>query len=158
MTSLLIADSTDVAVSYSLAARWRRLAAFAIDSVLFAAVSIPRFIFGLVGMDALGAVISTVLMVALLGLAIWLLAVRGQTPGKIVMRVAIVDPIDGLPPGFLRASVIRGGPQAILGFVLPLVALIYLVVDGVFIFSSTRRCLHDRLARTVVIAVESPWP
>ena len=61
------------------------------------------------------------------------------------------------PPGYMRVAVIRSGPQTVLSMMYPLAGLVYLVIDGLLIFSKTRQCLHDRLARTVVILGTREW-
>jgi len=159
MTSVLaIGSPGDAPLEYTLAGRGRRLVSYLIDLALFAAISLPRLLFRPAGAGGVGDVIANVLLLAYAGLQIWLLAIRGQTPGKIVMKVAIVDPETALPPGYLRAAVIRQGPQSVLSLLYPLIGGIYSIIDALLIFSSRRRCLHDRLARTVVIAVSGEWP
>jgi hypothetical protein len=36
-------------------------------------------------------------------------------------------------------------------------ALAHIVIDGLFIFSKSRQCLHDRLVRTVVVGTREGW-
>jgi len=153
----IVTDSPDIAAEYTLAGRGMRLLGFVVDSLLFIVVSGARVIIRAAGYDTLATVMGTCLLLALAGLQIWLLATRGQTPGKILTKMAIVDPVTGFPPGFLRAAVIRQGPQTLLSFVYAPAGLAYLLVDSLFIFSSSRRCLHDRLADTTVIRVGRDW-
>ena len=80
-----------------------------------------------------------------------LLGTRGQTIGKMLIKIAIVDKIDKTPPGFVRAALIRQLPTMILTTFLPRLAGVYLLVDSAFIFGSARRCVHDYLAGTVVV-------
>src|SRR5262249_39703385 len=114
MSSIIAPDSSDTVVGWRVAGRARRLVAFVIDTALFAATSIPGAILRSTGNAAFGNVSSGLLLLALAGVQIWLLAARGQTVGKIPLKVAIVDPATGLPPGYLRAAVIRQGPQTAL--------------------------------------------
>ena len=88
---------------------------------------------------------------------LWGILMHGQSIGKFIFKIAIVDPDTNLVPGYMRAAVIRSGPQVILSMLFPVAAFVYLVVDGLFIFSKTRRCLHDRLARTLVIVGTREW-
>jgi uncharacterized RDD family membrane protein YckC len=87
-----------------------------------------------------------------------LLSMRGQTVGKRITRIAIVDQFSNDLVGYLRVAVVRQGPQTLLSLLFPTVGLAYLILDGLFIFSKRRRCLHDRLAGTVVIQVSADWP
>ena len=77
--------------------------------------------------------------------------------GKCSLKIAIAEQETNLPPGYIRAAVIRSGPQTVLSMVFPIAALAYIVIDGLFIFSKSRQCLHDRLARTVVIVGTREW-
>jgi uncharacterized RDD family membrane protein YckC len=158
MTDLLFADAPEAAVDVSLAGRGVRLVAFLIDAVLLACIQLPGAIFRLAGNATLALASDAILLIAFAALVIWLLAIRGQTPGKILMKIAIVDPATGFPPGYLHAAVIRQGPQTVLGFVNPILGGAYLLVDSLFIFSASRRCIHDRLAGTIVIRVSRAWP
>ena len=77
-----------------------------------------------------------------------LLAVRGQTLGKIAMGVQIVPMDDGSKPGFVKAVVIRLWLRRLLLFI-PFFGLI----DLPFIFGEERRCLHDLMVGTKVVVV-----
>lgn len=81
------------------------------------------------------------------------LAVRGQTLGKRLFGIEIVDSL-GASAGFLRALLLRSWVFGILvslanGFLGGLGGLLPLV-DVLPIFGSERRCLHDYLAGTWV--------
>lgn len=79
----------------------------------------------------------------------WLLAKRGQTVGKAVLKMRIVRR-DGSPAGLGRLLGLRYG----VGFVvasIPAVGWLYGVVDALFIFNNERRCLHDLIADTIVV-------
>jgi uncharacterized RDD family membrane protein YckC len=145
-TVLLTADAQVPGVECQLARRTTRLVGFLIDVAIFAIASAVKVPLRIAGFDALGSVVSGLLTAALGGVSIWLLAVRGQTLGKVFLKIAIVDKDSKLPPGFLRTSVIRQGPQSVLSLRYPLLGFVYTVIDGLFIWSKTRRCIHDRLA------------
>jgi hypothetical protein len=68
-----------------------------------------------------------------------------------ILKIAIVDRIDKTPPGFVRAALIRQLPLMVVSLFTPTFTLVYLLVDGSPIFASSRRCLHDRLAGTIVV-------
>ena len=104
------------------------------------------------------AIVAGLWLLALAITQIMLLGMRGQSIGKYITKAAIVDQFSNEPPGYLRAAVIRQGPQAVLSNFFPITGALYLVLDGLFIFSERRRCLHDRLAGTVVIRVSKEWP
>ena len=79
----------------------------------------------------------------------------GQTIGKLILKIAIVDHIDGMPPGFVRAALIRQLPLMVVSLFTPAFILGYLFVDGSLIFRPPRRCVHDYIAGTIVINVTS---
>ena len=71
---------------------------------------------------------------------------RGQTIGKKLVNIQIVRSKDGQNGGFVSNVLLR----AIVNSFISLIPL-YLLIDTVFIFSDTKRCLHDRLAGTIVV-------
>jgi len=77
----------------------------------------------------------------------WLLAVAGQTLGKRLLKLRVVDKDSGEGAGFKRVVLLRLLLQEALRGV-PL----YPIVDGLFILRKDRRCLHDWMARTRVVA------
>ncbi len=117
---------------------------------------------GLVTVDRLAedtmvlAVLGTGLLWVLpLTVVQWVLAARhGQSIGKRLMGIRAVRD-DGLPPDFLTMVVMR---QWVIGLVNLVVQLfcsvgVLAIVDPLFIFSSDRKCLHDRIAGTSVVKV-----
>lgn len=77
----------------------------------------------------------------------FLLATSGQTIGKKLLMIRIVS-TNGKLPGFLQAVVLRNWLRIVFSFV-PFFGL----VDLLFIFSDSRRCLHDYLAGTRVVSI-----
>ena len=75
-----------------------------------------------------------------------LLVARGQTIGKKLVNIQIVRSKDGQNGGFVSNVLLR----AIVNSIITLIPL-YLLIDVLFIFSDTKRCLHDRLAGTIVV-------
>jgi len=159
MTSLLVDEPPQTEIIH-VARRGARFVAKLIDFGLVAVFAlvgqISELLFG--PRAPLSVALTAILSLAFWAVSIWLLAIRGQSPGKIVMKVAIVDPDSAFPPGYLRAAVIREGPLIVLSVVNPFSSFVYLLVDSVFIFGPSRRCLHDRLARTKLIGVGRDWP
>lgn len=82
----------------------------------------------------------------------WLLSARGQSLGKMALRIRIVRYTDGGPSGFVHAVLLRSWLVSI-ATMIPFLGYAIAIVDPSFIFSPDRRCLHDRLADTKVIRV-----
>lgn len=79
----------------------------------------------------------------------YLLIKRGQTIGKLIFKIRIVRP-DGSAASIGRIIGLRYALASLLGIV-PALGQIYAIVDCLFIFHSSRRCLHDRIADTIVV-------
>jgi len=79
----------------------------------------------------------------------------GQTLGKSALGIRIVR-VDGSPADLLDTFVKRELPIGILGQV-PILSLVSLL-NPFFIFSRSRRCLHDLLAGTIVVTTKSWRP
>jgi uncharacterized RDD family membrane protein YckC/DNA-directed RNA polymerase subunit RPC12/RpoP len=87
--------------------------------------------------------------VVLLLLTQWnLIASRGQSLGKMLLGMKIVDRQGG-NPGFLAGVVLRNWLRFFLSFI-PFFGFI----DWVVIFGESRRCIHDYLAGTHVVDVD----
>ncbi len=67
----------------------------------------------------------------------------GQSYGKRVMKICVVDATSGKPCTFTK-SLLRQIPSAFLG-----------IIDAVFIFSETRQRLGDIIANTIVVTKTS---
>lgn len=78
-----------------------------------------------------------------------MLAACAQTVGKKMTGIRIVDIEDGNPSGLVTILVMRN----FVGSMLPSIFPVYPLIDVCFIFSEQRRCLHDRIAGTVVVKV-----
>ena len=77
----------------------------------------------------------------------WLLATRGQTLGKMALKLRIVRP-DGAQAGFVRLFLVRYLLNNLLCLI-PLLGLLYALADCLSIFRESRRCLHDSNADTI---------
>jgi uncharacterized RDD family membrane protein YckC len=116
------------------------------------------------GMAALTGMERTVLFAQVCFLvpfaAQWaLVAQRGQTFGKMILRTRIVF-ADGRLPGFFHGVVLRAWPVHLVGFLPALTSpalqpftSLLLLADMLVIFAAGRRCLHDRFAGTLVVDV-----
>lgn len=78
-----------------------------------------------------------------------LLARRGQTIGKFLLGLRIVRS-DGERASLLQVLLLRYGVGYLSTILLPLGQL-YGLVDALMIFRSSRRCLHDLIAGTIVV-------
>jgi uncharacterized RDD family membrane protein YckC len=74
-----------------------------------------------------------------------LIATRGQTLGKMLLFIRIIK-VNGEIPGFVSGVILRNWLRAALNSI-PLFGLI----DVLFIFTDSRRCIHDYLAGTRVV-------
>jgi uncharacterized RDD family membrane protein YckC len=79
----------------------------------------------------------------------YLLATRGQTVGKALLKIRIVRS-DGSPASFARIVGLRYLPTSVLATI-PVVGGLYGLVDALLIFRASRRCLHDNIADTIVV-------
>lgn len=148
-------------VKYPLAGPGIRLLARLVDVVLFYLVCIPGVAYLIINyIDDNGtlndALISIYLFIAcslILAIIQWVfLSVRGQTIGKILFKIRIVRADDCKNGGFVSNVLLR----AILNSFISLFPF-YGLVDALFIFSEDNRCLHDRIAGTVVEDLKHPF-
>ena len=79
-----------------------------------------------------------------------LLAWRGQSVGKLLLRLRIVRELDGEAPGVVRAFLIRGSLPFMVEQI-PFVGFVFWIVDSCYIFRDDHRCLHDLFAGTTVV-------
>jgi len=81
----------------------------------------------------------------------WLLHTRGQTVGKALMGLVIVDTISGEKAPLWKLLLLRMWffPLLLLLGIMPYG--IIPIIDQAMIFTPSRRCLHDRLCGTSVI-------
>ncbi len=147
----------------------RRLVATAIDFVLVPLVS---FLVMLVSgaMESADAYAGNQIWLRGIGLGVagyllingWLLHRRGQTVGKMVMGIMIVDATSGEKASWWRLILIRAlfFPLLYLPLLFSFVGLWALLplLDQAFVLRPDRRCLHDLAAGTVVVARVAPPP
>jgi uncharacterized RDD family membrane protein YckC len=143
-----------------LAGRGRRFVATLIDVVLVPVVAILLMLVTGVLEHASDWSTSAMPFLRMIGLGIasyvllnlWLLWTRGQTVGKAVMGIMTVDAKTGEAVPIWRLF-IRGlfFPTLYLVVLVPYIALIP-VVDQALIFRKDRRCVHDWICRTAVVA------
>lgn len=131
-----------------------RLGAFALDCLIatvcigagFMIMEVDRNevvqIIGLitVGLGTLGLLITQ----------IYLLTTRGQTLGKKIVGARIVKFEDNSNPGFIHACLLRLIVPSLLNSI-PVLGLVFFIIDSCFIFRDDRRCIHDLIAGTKVV-------
>jgi uncharacterized RDD family membrane protein YckC len=87
-------------------------------------------------------------MLAYVGVQAYLLTVDGQTIGKRITGLRVVQVASGNNGGFVTNVLMRGVLTNVLN-----ITGIYALVDALFIFREDRRCLHDLIAGTQVVVV-----
>ena len=79
-----------------------------------------------------------------------LLAIRGQTIGKLALSIRIVQFPNGERVGLVKSFLLRSCVIGLLGMI-PYIGGVITLVDWCCIFRADRRCLHDHLAGTMVV-------
>ena len=132
------------------AQRWRRFAAWLIDLPL----SPAAFVVGILSADMGGPALATagLLLLGIFGVPYQVVLLRrdGQTVGKLLLRIRIVDEETGVKGRVFSNIVLRYFVNWLLTMIPP-----YVLIDHVFIFAKNRRCVHDYLAGTKVV-LDSP--
>jgi uncharacterized RDD family membrane protein YckC len=138
-----------------LAERGTRLGASIVDGLLLIAIflllawltpwNVWRTDAG-VAQEALGALVAFCIFMLVNGHG---LVTRGQTWGKRWLGIRIVG-ADGGPVPAWRMLGVRYGVGSLIGIV-PITQMIWSLADSLAIFHASRRCLHDRMARTIVV-------
>jgi len=152
-----VEDVTEPAQGPKLAGRMERLGAIILDTVFQGLVlwlvsvltpynpwAVPKE--GLwSGADAMGMAVGTLTFLLLNG---YLLATRGQTIGKLLLKIRIIRP-SGEAVSIKRLA-LRYGVGFVAAFI-TVVIWIYSLIDCLMIFRKSRRCLHDEIADTIVV-------
>lgn len=163
------APNTD-AFGRPLAEWWKRFVALLIDGFLLAVPTVV--IFGILGAGAFGAasnandtnafedlfgasMFAASTLGAIFSLAYYALldgSDRGQTLGKMALKIQVRDEATGGPIGYGRGFV-RHILQSVAGF-MSCFGGIFILVDGLFpLWDPKRQTIHDKLAKTVVIDI-----
>lgn len=138
-----------------LAGRGARLLAVIIDSIMFFVFAfVVGFVLALtVGEDVVTSqsdlALGSFILVIYCGLNTILLVKKGQTLGKMILKIKIVNPNTSQVPGFVDIILKRYVAFMILS-ILPLVSLAT-IIDPFMIFRESRKCWHDDLANTIVV-------
>ncbi|WP_163336309.1 RDD family protein [Desulfopila sp. IMCC35008] len=153
-TAELLADENRTTI---LASRGKRLGAVIIDTIISIALILPLMYFtggfdiitsGTTnyGYNALLGVFGIVFFFLIHGRY---LALYGQTIGKKMVGIKITD-LQGNLPSFKRNILVRYGFTSVIGNI-PFIGGLVSIIDVLFIFGKERRCLHDRVAGTMVL-------
>ena len=147
-----------------LADRGTRFVASFVDTLLVMAIVLPIGIATGFYTRAAAQQVGFPEHVAMLAVNGYLLANRGQTVGKMLNKIRIVDAQTGSRLPFVRVFVYRSLwliPLVVIAALIPgqaddiLINLVSLV-DALFIFGKQRRCLHDYIAGSKVVRVIQP--
>ena len=154
-----VRDVVDPSAGAELADRGLRLAAVLLDSIVFGVmIYLPLFIMAFAadtagqteggGSETLVIVGGSLMLVGAVAWA-WLtiryVVANGQSIGKKMVGIKVVR-TDGTPASLGRIFWLRNVVNGLVS-IIPLYALI----DALFIFGESRRCLHDKIADTIVV-------
>ncbi len=132
-----------------LASRGDRFLAQLIDGGIIVGVGIVSVLLGTFA-DPNGMVMIILFGTGLLSLLVYqayLLSTRGQTIGKQAMKIKIIRIDTEENGGFVYNFLLRGVVNRIIAGIVPL----YGLIDILLIFSENKRCIHDRIAGTIVV-------
>ncbi|MCM8534004.1 MAG: RDD family protein [Lentisphaeraceae bacterium] len=96
------------------------------------------------------AIVMLISFLALLIINLRLIIKYGQTMGKRIMKIKIVDFNTHEHPGGGKIIGLRIIVTGILGAI-PVVGSIFSIVDPLLIFRESNQCLHDQIANTIVV-------
>jgi uncharacterized RDD family membrane protein YckC len=142
----------------ALAGRGSRLLAIIVDGILgalvFWAISLltpfnvfrPDLSLGLPMLFVESLVVGFAIFLLLNG---YLLHTRGQTIGKMLLKIRIVRS-DGSKASLLRLAGLRYLVNNMLTLI-PMVGWLYGLLDALLIFRASHKCLHDNIADTIVV-------
>jgi uncharacterized RDD family membrane protein YckC/DNA-directed RNA polymerase subunit RPC12/RpoP len=146
-----------------LASRLSRLIAALVDGLVVLVFAIPLYLILftrypgslLEASDAFRIVwIGIPSLLYFIGINSYFWATRGQSIGKMALGIKIVR-IDGRSSTWGRIVGLRVLPIEFLGWI-PIIGGGISLIDILFIFRSSKRCLHDEIARTKVVRCARP--
>ena len=110
------------------------------------AVQLQQQLFSLIPMEAWQAMFVYILI--MLGIQAFMLAKSGQSIGKKLTKIKIVDAETGEKVSLMRAFTLRSFIFIILNMLfMPIIT----IIDHIFALSEKRQTLHDKLAKTKVV-------
>lgn len=141
-----------------LASRWKRFcAAFVDGAISYAIMMLTMFLTGGFETISVGkghsflylAFIVTIGIIAFIIIHGKLLAEGGQTVGKKLLGIKITD-LEGNLPDLIRHILPRYGFRTVITWV-PIIGGFLPLINFLFIFGEQRRCVHDLVAKTIVV-------
>lgn len=154
--SEIIEDTNKHVSEIVLANRGTRLLAAIIDSIILMAICLPLFwVFELVDFKTGETNITTQVLGAVIGVAIYLivngklLLSKGQTVGKKIMKIQVLNADTKTIPSATDILAKRYLIFAVIGQI-PMANILHLI-DALLIFRSSKKCLHDDFANTIVV-------
>lgn len=155
----------DISGEIVLADRFTRWVALFFDGLILGVIGVPILLilaFFTIGLDmnAIQVFISTnttlyVILVLILTIFVFLavnfhpLRSNGQTVGKRIFNIKIVRS-DGSPADVQRILLYRYLPVWLIRQI-PIIGILFALIDALLIFRDSRKCLHDDIADTIVI-------
>ncbi len=153
-----LADLSDDPSESKLAGRGARLGAVILDSIIMGLIIGPVLFVSTTFDDQTAAALldqptwlSVGVLVVYVAVNGYFLAMRGQTVGKMMVGIRIVSADTGEILPLWRVLVLRFLPVQLIQIV-PGIGPVLWLVDTLFIFGDARRCVHDYVAGTIVIA------
>lgn len=154
-------QDVEAADGLQLASRGQRFAAALIDGLLAIALSLAVMLpmygteyFALVKVSKYAVLNGMIVYLAIFwSIEGWFLYQRSQTLGKMALGIRIVRP-DGGYATFGRSFGLRMVALGLVGWI-PFIGPFVGFIDALFIFGSSRRCLHDYVADTIVVTASS---
>ena len=142
-----------------LASRWSRLFASVIDSLIIALITLPTmYLTG--GFEQINDGIepsytynTLIGLVGLLGfylINVKLLLTKGQTIGKKLFNIKIVDLDNNLPT---KKHLLNRYSVYFIPTYIPIVGTIFSIINILFIFGKKKQCIHDLVGKTRVINI-----
>jgi len=139
-----------------LASRGTRFFAAILDGLVYIVVWTGAYFVGggdlgsVSGLSSTGLLIYIIGSLALLGINLYFLHQNGQTIGKRLLSVKIVRD-DGSRAALGRAFGLRMLVPSMI-YMVPLLGVLFYLVDVLFIFRGDHRCVHDLMADTRVVS------
>ena len=95
--------------------------------------------------------IAAVLLLMTVAVQWYLISTTGQSIAKKLLKMKIVK-VDGQDVNFVSGVVMRSWVPGFISAI-PLVGMLFWLIDPLVIFGEERRCVHDVMAGTKVISV-----
>ena len=103
-------------------------------------------------LSILGVFVSVAIVLGVIIYQTVSLSSTGQTVGKRMMQLRVVNFSDASNPGFVKTVVIRWWLPSLI-YPIPYFGWAFWLADVLFLFRKDRRCLHDLMAGTKVVRI-----